>query len=345
MAVIDLVKIDVPSDNFIVQKFDSENQWELRLGTQLVVNEGQEAIFVKGGVALDVFTPGTHTLTTGNIPFLRKITNSLFDGKTPFTAEVWFINKTVKRDLKWGTPQRIPLFDPQLNFPINIGAFGQWGFRVNDSRSFVTQIVGAQLGADSKKIYNYFIGEIIEKINQTISAFIGNGLSVFQINSKLVDISHAVISSISSEFDRFGIELVNFSISNISIPPDEMNKIQEVMSKKMEMQQLGGTPVGQGYIAAKSFEVMKEAAQNQGAIGGIMGGGIGLGLGIGAGVPMGQQAAQTVQSSMSKTSAPSTVPSDDDPVAKLAFLKKLFESGVLTQEEYAAKRNAIIEKL
>lgn len=168
MAIVDLVKMDVASDDFVVQKFNSEQQWELRLGSQLVVNEGQEAILVKGGIALDVFTPGTHTLVTGNIPFLRKITNSLFDEKTPFTAEVWFINKTVKRNLKWGTPQRIPLFDPQLNFPINIGAFGQWGFRVENSRSFVTQIVGAQLGANSKKIYEYFIGEITEKTSQTI---------------------------------------------------------------------------------------------------------------------------------------------------------------------------------
>ena len=342
MAVLDLVKIDVASDNFIVQKFNSENQWELRLGSQLVVNEGQEAIFVKGGIALDVFTPGTHTLSTGNIPFLRKITNSIFDGKTPFTAEVWFINKTIKRDLKWGTPQRIPLFDPQLNFPINIGAFGQWGFRVNDSRSFITQLVGAQLGADSKKIYNYFIGEIIEKVNQTISTYVGGGLSVFQINSKLIDISNAVTSAISDEFDRFGIELVNFNISNISIPPEEMSKIQDVMSKKMEMQQLGSTPVGQGYVTAKSFEILKDAAQNQSAVGGMMGVGTGLGLGLGAGLPMGQQVAQTVQPANNSTT---NVPKDDDPIAKLAYLKKLLEAGILTQAEYEAKRSIIIETL
>lgn len=345
MAIVDLVKMDVASDDFVVQKFNSEQQWELRLGSQLDVNEGQEAILVKGGIALDVFTPGTHTLVTGNIPFLRKITNSLFDEKTPFTAEVWFINKTVKRNLKWGTPQRIPLFDPQLNFPINIGAFGQWGFRVENSRSFVTQIVGAQLGANSKKIYEYFIGEITEKTSQTISIFIENGLSIFQINTKLADISHSVTNEIIDEFSRFGIELVNFNISNISILPDEMKKIQDVMSKKMEMQLLGSVPVGQGYVTAKSFEVMKGAAQNQGAPGALMGAGAGLGLGMGAGVPLGQQVAQVVQPAVSGMNNASAIPSNEDPVAKLSYLKKLFEDGILTQEEYSAKRTAIIEKL
>jgi len=347
MAILDLVKLDVISDNFIVQKFCSEHEWELRLGSQLVVNEGQEAIFLKGGVALDVFTAGTHTLTSGNIPFLRKLTNSVFGGKTPFTAEIWFINKTVKRNMKWGTPQRIPLFDPQLGFPINVGAFGQWGFRIDDSRSFVTQVVGAQLGADSTKINDYFIGEIIEKLAQTISTQIGAGLSVLQINTKLSDISDIVTKSITPEFSRFGIELVNFTISSISIPPEEMSKIQEVMGKKMEMQMLGSVPVGQGYVAAKSFEVMQAAAKNTGAAGGFMGAAAGMGLGFGAGLPLGQQMAQAVspaaQSSIAANSVPPT--SADDPIAKLEMLKKLHASGVLTNEEYAAKRAAIVDNL
>lgn len=345
MAIIDLVKIDVVSDNFIVQKFESEHQWELCAGTQLVVNEGQEAIFVKGGIALDVFTPGTHTLISGNIPLLQKITNALFDNHTPFTAEVWFINKTVKRNLKWGTPQRIPLLDPQIGFPINVGAFGQWGFRIDDSRSFVTQIVGAQLGANSQRIYEYFIGEIVEKLTQTISQFMSNGLSIFQINARLSDISQAVNRAVMEEFTRFGIELVNFSVSNISIPSQEMKKIQDVMEKKMEFQQLGNVQVGTGYMVAKSFDVMQGAVNTPGNAGTFMGVGTGLGLGMGAGFPMGQQIAQAMQPAFQEMNNTSISQQEPDPVTKLAYLKKLLDEGFLTQDEYITKRAAIIEKL
>ena len=343
MAIIDLVKIDVPSDEFIVQKFMSDHQWELRIGAQLIVNEGQEAILVKGGVGLDTFLPGTHTLVTGNIPLLRKVVNSVFGGNTPFTAEVWFINKTAKRNLKWGTPQRIPLLDSQFGFPINVGAFGQWGFRIDDSRSFVTQIVGAQIGADSDKIYEYFIGEIIEKLSQQVSVLITGGLPLLQINTRLTEISQAVTKAIFPEFVRFGLELVNFSVSNISIHPEEMKKIQEVLAKRMELQVLGSTPVGQGYLTVKSFEVMSEAAKQGGAMGGMIGLGAGVGLGLGAGLPMGQQMAQAVQPTPSPV--PSAVPATDNPMTKLALLKQLLESGVLTPEEYAAKRATIVEKL
>ena len=339
MAILDIVKLDVASDDFIVQKFNSEKQWELDLGSQLVVNEGQEAIFVKGGVALDLFTPGTHTLVSANIPLISSITNSLFGGTTPFTTEVWFINKTAKRDMQWGTPQRIPVMEATLGFPINVGACGQWGFRIADSRSFVTQLVGAQLMADSQKIYRYFIGEINEKFGQTINSILGSGTPFFSINSQLTAISDIVKKAVEEEFSRFGIELVNFTISSINIPPKEMAQIQAVMSKRMEMQQLSNVQVGQGYVTAKSFEVMQEAAKNNGAAGAVMGTATGLGLGFGAAVPMTQAMTNSVQPGISSTASP------DTPVARLEMLKQMYEKGLLTQDEYEQKRNKIINDL
>src|ERR1017187_9594468 len=161
MAIIDRIKFDSPSDNWIVWKY---NRDDIRLGAQLVVNESQEALFFKGGQALDTFTAGTHTLTTGNLPLLSKLINLPFGGDTPFTAEVWFVNRTAKRDLRWGTKSSIPLIDPVYKFPVNVRAYGQWGFRVEDSRSLVTQLVGTLPAFSSEKVDAYFAGEILQKI-------------------------------------------------------------------------------------------------------------------------------------------------------------------------------------
>ena len=222
MALIDLVKCDAVTDAVIVEKFCSEHLDELRIGTQMVVNQSQEAILVKGGIALDTFGPGTHTITTGNIPLLRKVVNSVFGNRTPFTAEVWYVNRTVKRDLQWGTPKRIAVMDPQFQFPVNVGAFGQWGFRIEDSRSFVTQVVGTQLGADSDKIYRYFIGEIVEKVSRNIAKLVSDGVPITSITSRLSELSTATAMNVAAEFARFGVELVNFSISSISIRKHSM---------------------------------------------------------------------------------------------------------------------------
>ena len=59
---------------------------ELGTWTQVIVNESQEAVFVKEGKILDVLGPGRHTLSTENIPILSKLVNLPFGGKSPFTA-------------------------------------------------------------------------------------------------------------------------------------------------------------------------------------------------------------------------------------------------------------------
>ncbi len=165
MALIDRVKYDAENDNLFVWKYPSE---KLKLGSQVVVNQSQQAIFVKSGEALDVLGPGTHTLSTGNIPLLDKLINLPFGGDTPFTAEIWYVNQTVKRDMKWGTPQPIQLLDPAVGFPISLRAFGKWGVRIDDPRSFVAQLVGSQVDADSEKVHSYFIGEINQKLSNLL---------------------------------------------------------------------------------------------------------------------------------------------------------------------------------
>ena len=141
MEIIDRIKYDAPSDDAIVWKFPSD---QIRIGAQLIVNEAQDVVFFKAGKALDTFGPGTHTLWSGNLPLLSKLINLPVGGKTPFAAEVWYVNKTVKRDLKWGTKGPLQVIDPLYKYPVSVRAFGRWGIRVSDARSFIVQIVGTQ---------------------------------------------------------------------------------------------------------------------------------------------------------------------------------------------------------
>ena len=142
MAIIDRIKYDGNSNGsqWLIYKCPSE---QFVLGSQLIVNQGQEALFFKGGEALDLFGPGTHTLSTGNLPILNKLVNLPFGGKTPFSAEIYYINKTANLDMKWGTSTPIPLEDPKYGLILNVGARGQYGITITDSRLFVSKIIGA----------------------------------------------------------------------------------------------------------------------------------------------------------------------------------------------------------
>lgn len=137
--IIDLVKWDTRNPKLLAWKFPSQ---ELSTWTQLIVNETQEAYLVSGGVYEGPYEGGRHTLSTQNIPILRNLLGIPFGGQSPFTAEVWYINKAAILDLKWGTPDPIQLKDPLYGVMVPVRAFGQYGIRIRDGKKFLLKLVG-----------------------------------------------------------------------------------------------------------------------------------------------------------------------------------------------------------
>lgn len=283
MAIIDLVKYDGSPDVF-VWKYPEQ---ELSTWTQLIVNESQEAILYKGGKALDLFGAGRHVLETANIPLLTALIGLPFGGKSPFTAEVWFINKTVSMDIKWGTPSPIQLQDPKYKVFLPVRSYGQFAIRIDDSRQFLTSLVGTLPYFDKEQVTNYFKGIYLTKVKDAISSYIlKEGISVLEINASLEEISDYIYKKMIPEMSKYGISIVNFNINDISVPEDDsaVKKLKDALAKRAEMDILG-----YNYQQERSFDTLEGAAKNEGGLGGMMGAGIGLGMGVGIGGPMGQQ--------------------------------------------------------
>lgn len=287
MALIDRIKYDGPESStsgprtpWLVYKHPSE---ELVVGSQLIVNKSQEAVFFKGGNALDVFGPGTHTLSTANLPLLRRLVNLPFGGQTPFTAEIYFINKTAKLDMKWGTIDPFQITEPQYQIIVNVRSFGQFGIKIADSRNFTTQIVGALHGDevfDYETVSHYFKGLVVSKVKTTIAEMIvQQKVSLLDITALLDSISMTCREKISGEFDRFGLEILNFFIESISIPEADLARVKRILEDRAEFNLLGDDR----YTRKRSFDVLETTAGNEGAGGAAMGTGLGLGLGLGAG--------------------------------------------------------------
>jgi membrane protease subunit (stomatin/prohibitin family) len=273
MALLDRIKFD-GTPELLVWKYPKEN---IVLGSQLIVNESQEAVFFKDGQALDIFGPGATTLHTNNIPLLQKLVNLPFGGETPFAAEVFFVNKVSKLNYKWGTQSPIPVQDPKYNVLISVGAYGQYGLKIIDSRAFVTQLVGTMPVWDSGKVADYFKGLVITKVKDSIAKYVvRKGISIVELSAFLDELSTFATDAIREELNRFGIELLNFFVTSINIPDEETKKIQEGQFQRLQMDQLGD----ERYQRMRSLDVLETAAGNPGATGTLMAGGLGLGMGV-----------------------------------------------------------------
>jgi membrane protease subunit (stomatin/prohibitin family) len=282
MAIIDVVKYQAQEDEF-VWKFPSQ---DLRIGTQVIVNPSQHAIFIRGGEILDEFKSGTHTIKTENIPLLNKIINLPFGSNSPFEAEVWYVNLISKLDNKWGTTSPILLEDPKYGIIIPVRAFGQYGFKVVNPRLFIESLVGNLPSYDADKIQKYFKGKIISSLVSLISKkLISESISILEINIYIEELSLYCQEKITEEFRRFGLEIVNFYIISINIPLDDPSVIKLKEAKDLVAKvKIAGKEL---YQIDRNFDVLDNVAKNQGGAGNLMGAGLGLGLGTGIGNQLG----------------------------------------------------------
>lgn len=202
---------------------------DFNLGSQLIVHESQEAIFFKDGQALDAFGPGRHTLETQQLPLLEKAYKLPTDTEGTFHAEVYFVNLSTLMGVKWGTDSKVRLFDPASGMHVELGASGEFNVRVTNARKLLLKAVGTTatlardqlLGGDGR---GFFRAMVMTQVKSYLaSAIRENGISVLEIDERLMELSEALRDKINPRLAEYGLELPEFFVSRVVTPDDDPN--------------------------------------------------------------------------------------------------------------------------
>ncbi len=331
MAIVDVLKFNSDPSIFAWKYPNSE----LATWTQLIVHESQEAVLIKNGQIADVFGPGHYTLSTDNIPVLQKLVNIPFGGKSPFSAEVWFINKAFALDIKWGTVSPVQVQDPKYGVFVPLRAFGQFGIQIEDSRKFLVKLVGTMPFFNKDTMTEYFKGLYITRVKDRLSScLVSSKISILEINSHLDEISAALSEQLRKEFAEFGIKVSAFYINDINVPENDpaVKQLKAALAKRAEMDILG-----YNYQQERTFDTLNTAAGNQGTAGAVMGAGMGLGMGFGVGGALGN-AASNMEPVMNTKEAKKECPVCHKLIGE--NLKFCPECGADTQKKNEAKCSA-----
>jgi membrane protease subunit (stomatin/prohibitin family) len=291
----------------------------IRWGSSLRVKDGEVAVFVykeKDGTMQD-FIEGPHDeiIKTANFPVISSIIGLAYAGKSPFQAEVYFINLAGNIQIKFGIPY-FDVFDPRfLDFGVPMSARGSITFNITDYKAFVKL----------HRMINFEIEDFTKQIKDMatkyIKGYITNlpsekGIPVLQIEKKLLEINDLIEPRIRAAFvNDFGVNLKRFDLATIE--PDkespnyhELRRVTaDLQTKKMEVEldidlKDKSMAVDEKHFGVfqteKQTEVLKTAAENLGSmstqnLGGGGGNGsinpVGMMVGMGIGGAMGGQMA------------------------------------------------------
>lgn len=252
------------TDDTICYRFE-RYQNEIKNDAKLIVREGQVAVFVNEGKLADVFEPGTHTLTTQNLPILATLKGWKYGFNSPFKAEVYFVNTTLFTDEKWGTKNPITLSDDRFGL-VEIRAFGTYAFKIDDAGKFIIDIVGTDNNFTNFEINEHLKSLIATRFTDTAGKA---NLPIELYAANTTELSQTCLEVMNPEFLTVGISLEKFYIENVSMPEDLKKEIFEYSRiDKLDLDKL---------TKFKTAQAIEAAAKNEG---GTAGAGMGMGMGF-----------------------------------------------------------------
>ncbi len=270
---IDIVEWLDNTNDTIVHRFE-RYQNEIKNNAQLIVREGQKAVFISEGRLADVFDPGTYTLNTKNLPILTTLKGWKYGFNSPFKAEVYFVNTRLFTDEKWGTKNPITLSDDRFGL-VEIRAFGTYSFRINDPGKFIVDVVGTDANFTNYEVNEHLKSLIATRFTDTVGEA-NVPIELYAANT--TELSDTCREVMLPEFGRIGIELEKFYIENVSMPEELKKEIFEYSRiDKIDLDKL---------TKFKTAKAIEAAAQNEG---GTAGAGMGMGMGFALAQQMGGQ--------------------------------------------------------
>jgi membrane protease subunit (stomatin/prohibitin family) len=345
MALMDFIKkqfIDIlqwteEGDGTLAWRFPMRDM-EIQNGGMLVVRESQMAVFVNEGQVADVFGPGTYKLTTQTLPVLTYLKNwdKLF--QSPFKSDVYFFSTRQQVDQKWGTPQPITIRDKDFG-AVRLRAFGNYAFRVADPKLFHTEISGTREAYTVADLDGQLRGLVLQNISNAIA---GSGVPFLDLAANQVMFADALAKELQPAFAKIGLALETLTVQNVSLPEE----LQKILDQKIGMGMVGND-MGK-FMHYQTAQAIPKFAENAGQGGGIAGDAMGLGAGVALGQVLAQNLQQGLQGGAAAAQAAPAAAVGVRPDEVMATLEKLGElkaKGILTQEEFDAKKTELLKKL
>lgn len=267
----------------------------IMMGAKLTVREGQAAVFIHEGQLADVFGPGLYELQTNNMPIMTALQHWTHGFNSPFKSEVYFINTRRFPGLKWGTQNPIMLRDPEFG-PIRLRAFGSYTIKVADPAKFMTEVVGTDGDFTQDKVAGQIRNIVVQKVSRVLAA---SGIPALDMAANTKELSDIIQKGIDPTLDEYGLDMPEFYIENISLPPE----VEKVLDQRTSMGIAGDLNKYTQFSAAQAMQAAAGASGDN-----AMATGMGLGVGMGMAQAMANAMGGAAQAAPQGNAAPPPPP-------------------------------------
>lgn len=265
---IDIIEWNEDGTDQLVWRFPRYKD-AIKWGAQLIVREGQRAVFVNEGRIADCFEPGRHRLSTRNLPLLTTLLSLPTAFESPFKAEVYFIAMRRFTDQRWGTKHPVLLRDAELG-PIRLRGFGTFGVQVSDPLKLISNLNGTNpffhLEDIQLQLRNLIVSRLADLLGEST-------IPALDLAAHYDELGADLNQRLASTSADYGLEISHLLVENIALPAE----VEAAIDRRAAIGLTGDLAAFRTYQEGIALE---KAAQNPG---GMAAGAAGLAMGFGLG--------------------------------------------------------------
>lgn len=313
-------------------------------GSKIFVPENTAAfIFSQAGIEAIITQAGGYEYQNGQSSifngdgikesFVDQVVSRVgFGGQTSDQKQIAFVNLREIRGIKFGTRGPLVYNDLFYGADLEITAFGTFSLRIVNVEAFIRNFVPAN-------VFHYSFStpearqQLVSEFIQSFTVALNSLSSTFRI-SQLPSQAHAIAAQISAGSngagnwaERFGIEVVNVGIESIEFTPGSRELVKQYSTNLMNLKAYEGVSQQSSNISAQ--QKIAQGVQDHG-------------LGEGGGLLFGMNLAQGMNTQTGAQVGQGTQLTFDEQIETVKKMKELLDAGVLSEEEFAAKKREIM---
>lgn len=310
-------------------------------GSRIFVPENTAAyVFSQAGIETIVTESGNYVYESGEESVfhdgIESIINQVIDrvayGGEPVTEKrIAFVNLREIRHIPFGTRGPQVYNDLYYKCDLEVYSHGLFSIKITDPTIFLRNFVPANVfnysfdyPAARKQIIAEFLQSFIVALNS-----LSNTYRISQLPAQASEIAKRVAAdseNAGSWPERYGFKVVKVAIENIEFSADSRELVRKFSENRMNMQ---------------AYEESSQRASNIAAQQKIAQGIQDNGLGDGGGMLFGMNLARGMTPRGEGVTGGSVLPLDEQ-IEAVKQLKELLDEGVLSQEEFDAKKKEIM---
>lgn len=203
---------------------------EIKKGSRLYIQPGQDAIFLFNGQVEGIFTDtGTYDIESAILPYLSSLKGFKFGFRSGLRAEVLFVN-TKEFTIRWGTKNAVHLPSEAVPGGIPVRAFGSFTCKVSDYMVLIDKIAGIK--------QQYTVEDVQERVLPLVDQMlmkwmVKEGKDLFNLQANGEAISKGIREDLDYELFKIGLTVTGFHIQNVSYPDEVQRMAAKAASRAM----------------------------------------------------------------------------------------------------------------